>query len=297
MPRSFGILNICKPGGVTSRRVVDQVAALVRPEKVGHAGTLDSLATGVLVVCVGKATRLVETIHRQSKAYRGRFLLGCTSDTDDITGTVVQAPPGALISRTQVEGLLGAFHGRIQQAPPRISAVHVDGERAHRRARRGEAIEPAPREVHVSRIALTQFLFPEFELEIECGSGTYVRSIGRDIGQALGCGALMTALERSRVGLYRLEEAIPLQELTAATIDESLLDGETAVADLRRFDAQPDQVAALLNGRPVIPDDLPDAIGETPIAIFGREEGLVCLADWNPSTRQLLPRRVFVERD
>src|SRR5665213_3403164 len=142
-----GLLNINKPSGMTSRRVVDIVARLAGTKRVGHAGTLDPLATGVLVVCLGWATRLVSYVQDRPKTYSARFLLGRRSDTDDVTGEVVETPVIEVPSRSQVEELLQTFVGTIQQVPPQFSAVHVDGVRAHKMARKGKAVNIEPRPV------------------------------------------------------------------------------------------------------------------------------------------------------
>ena len=180
-----GVLNVDKPVGVTSRDVVNQVVRLVRPAKVGHAGTLDPLATGVLVVCVGHATRLINLVQEGRKRYRGRFRLGQTSDTDDVTGNVQPAGDWSGITKTQLEAELVEFIGQIQQVPPQFSAVHVQGQRAYDLARRGVAVELTARPVEVFSLQLTAFEPPDFELDVVCGSGTYIRSIGRDLGTRL----------------------------------------------------------------------------------------------------------------
>ncbi len=230
------------------------MAKLVRPEKAGHAGTLDPLATGVLVVCVGKATRLIEAVQEQPKSYHATFLLGRQSDTDDITGTVSEVAVGhEIFPSGDLEHQLPAFVGRIEQVPPTFSAGHVAGRRAHERARAGQTVELTPRLVEVFRLAITRFAHPELELDLDCGSGTYVRSIGRDLGQALGCGAVMSALVRTRVGPYRLENAVTLEQLTHDTLGTSLLNPATALAEMPRRVATTDEEIALLRAGRAIP--------------------------------------------
>jgi tRNA pseudouridine55 synthase len=292
-PRS-GILNIVKPAGVTSRGVVDHVVRIVRPAKAGHAGTLDPLATGVLVVCVGRATRLIEVIHGQTKSYRGGFRLGLQSDTDDITGRVVEHPQARPVARDELLALLPRFTGRIAQVPPRVSAVHVDGERAYQRALRGEEVVLPPRDVDVYRLELESFDDPDFELSIDCGPGTYVRSIGRDIGLALGCGAVMTSLIRTRIGPFHVENAVTMDELSAGNLDRWLLPPAAAVEGLSRYLVGDDDRAAIRQGRALVLEfPLEAPLGAT-VAVLDERGELLCLAELRDEPARLQPRRVFI---
>ncbi|MCA9033991.1 MAG: tRNA pseudouridine(55) synthase TruB, partial [Planctomycetaceae bacterium] len=201
----FGVININKPEGITSRDVVNRVQKLVRPEKCGHAGTLDPMATGVLLVCVGPATRLISYLQDTTKVYEADFLLGQTSNTDDITGEVasvqLKASPPA---RKSVQAALDQMTGSIAQVPPSFSAVHVNGRRAYDLARRGEAVELVAREVQIDSIEIIRYEWPQLTVKVSCGSGTYIRSIARDLGEALGCGGLMSRLVRTRVGRFSI---------------------------------------------------------------------------------------------
>jgi tRNA pseudouridine55 synthase len=293
--RRFGILNINKPAGITSRRVVDRVAKLVRPEKSGHAGTLDPLATGVLVVCVGKATRLIELVQEQPKSYQATFLLGRQSDTDDVSGTVTEVAVPREITRAEIERGLPQFLGRIEQVPPSYSAVHVEGRRAHERARAGQSVELAPRTVEVFRLEITRFDYPVLELEIDCGSGTYVRSIGRDLGRMLGCGAIMSALVRTRVGPYSIENAVSLDRLTADTLNSFLLEPTTVADTLPKRVADEQEIALVRAGRAIPVGDLIGAVSAESVAIIDAGGELLSLAEIETASGQLLPRRVFIE--
>ena len=246
-----GIFNIDKPRGPTSREIVDHVVKLVRPAKAGHAGTLDPLATGILVVCVGHATRLINLIQEGRKRYRGRFVLGLRSDTDDITGNVVADGNYEHVTEPLVMSLLPDLTGRIQQVPPQFSAVHVEGQRAYDLARRGEFVELESRSVDVFSIQLTMFQPPEFELEIECGSGTYIRSIGRDLGQKLGCGAVMSELRRLAVGPFDLTNAVTPDRLTAGSLNQYLQSPLVAVNDLPKRLLSDDEVIAIRRGQKI----------------------------------------------
>jgi tRNA pseudouridine55 synthase len=293
----FGVINVHKPAGLSSRKVVDRVVRRARPAKAGHAGTLDPLATGVLVVCVGRATRLIPFVQDLPKAYRARFLLGRTSPTDDITGELTEHPGGEAVTLAQLEALLPRFTGRIEQVPPQFSAVHVEGQRAYKLARRGTVVELTAREVDVYRLALSAFQSPEFELEIECGSGTYVRSIGRDLGALLGCGAVMSSLVRTHVGPYTIESAVTLDDLDAQPMEDILLPPQTAVAhlpDCRITDAELGDIRA---GRPFHPPAVDNLPGGTTIAVFAPDGELACLAVYDPKGRRLAPSHVFLEAD
>jgi tRNA pseudouridine55 synthase len=206
----FGVLNINKPAGLSSRDVVNRVQRLVRPHKVGHAGTLDPIATGVLVVCLGQATRLVEYAQRLPKSYRATFLLGRHSETDDVEvecEVVADAPEPTL---AEIEAALPRFVGEICQRPPRHSAVKITGQRAYKLARRGVEFEPEPKTVIIHRLAIVRYESPELVVEVDCGSGTYIRSLGRDLAESLGTCAVMAALERTAIGGFHVADAVDI---------------------------------------------------------------------------------------
>jgi tRNA pseudouridine55 synthase len=229
---SAGFVVCDKPPGWTSRDAVDVVQRLVKPAKVGHGGTLDPLATGVLVIAIGAATRLISRVQAGRKIYRGRFRLGQTSDTDDVTGTILQESPWEHITEAALRETLARFVGRIDQVPPQFSAVHVQGKRAYELARAGTVAEIAAKPVEIDSIELEEFAPPEFALRVVCGSGTYLRSLGRDVGAQLGCGALMTALRREQVGPFTLTGALNPDGLTRDDLQRGWLPATTALADL-----------------------------------------------------------------
>jgi len=229
MSRS-GILVLDKPVGVTSRKVVDAVVRLVRPAKAGHAGTLDPLASGVLVVCVGRATRLVEYVQRMPKSYRGAFLLGRTSPTEDVEGEVQELldPPKPTIG--QLRDACRRLTGRIMQRPPGFSALKVAGRRAYELARSGKTVDLKPREVTIHKLTIDRYDYPELELSVVCGSGTYIRSLGRDLAESVGTAAVMSALRRTAIGAFSIDRACPLEQLSQDTLPERLLPARLAVA-------------------------------------------------------------------
>lgn len=243
------ILNIHKPAGMTSRDVVNRVQRLVRPEKCGHAGTLDPLATGVLLVCVGSSTRLVPYLHELPKTYVGTFQLGCESTTDDAEGEVTQLAHATPVCRRDLVEIIPEYVGRIQQVPPAYSAVWIDGRRAYKLARQGEQVSIPAREVHIHRLELVAFEGDHFTLEIECGTGTYVRSIGRDMARRLGSGAIMTALERTAIGPFPLNQSLPLDQVSLDTIKTHAAPPISALPHLPRVVVTPEEALRLAQGQ------------------------------------------------
>ena len=212
----FGLLNIEKPPGLTSRDAVDQVQRLVRPWRAGHAGTLDPLATGVLIILVGPATRLTEYLHRYDKEYEAQFLLGQISDTEDVTGAVQPLSDAPRPTEAAIQGAAALLVGEIQQRPPAFSALRVGGRRAYDLARRGQPAALPTRPVVVHGIEIVRYDYPLLELRVRCGTGTYVRSLGRDLAESLGTGATMSRLCRTRIGPFPLDQSVALSRLSSA---------------------------------------------------------------------------------
>lgn len=202
-----GILSVDKEAGLTSFQAVARVRRGTGVRRAGHAGTLDPMATGVLLVCVGQAVRVTEYLMDLRKVYRARIVLGATTDTYDAEGAITSTAPFAGVSPEQVEAGLRRFVGEIEQTPPAYSAVKVQGQRAYHLARKGQPVALAPRPVRVYRIDMLAFEPPSVEVEVECGKGTYIRSIAHDLGQQLGCGAHLAALVRTRVGPFEVADA------------------------------------------------------------------------------------------
>jgi len=244
-----GILNIAKPPGCTSRDIVNRIERRIQPTKVGHAGTLDPLATGVLVCPVGQGTRLIEYIQRYPKTYEGTFELGKSSDTEDITGKVTILEDCPKPSRQQLEQVLPRFVGRIQQMPPNFSALKVKGKRAYKLARAGETVELSARPIDIYALELLDFDYPEFRLRISCGSGTYVRSLGRDIAQALGSEAVMSQLIRTAIGPFSLATAISGETLAEADLAACLLPLSTATQLIPQVAISPEAARGFVQGQ------------------------------------------------
>jgi tRNA pseudouridine55 synthase len=257
--RFCGILNVNKPGEWTSRGVVDRVERIARlaagesplRARAGHAGTLDPLATGVLVVCVGQATRLIQYVQQMPKQYRATFLLGHRSPTDDVEGEVALVDGAPQPTRAAIEAVLPLFLGYIEQRPPEHSAIKVGGQRAYDRARQGESFALPSRTVTVHRLTVTRYHYPELALEIECGSGTYVRALGRDLAASLGTAAVMSALERTAVGPFRVEDAVPIDEVDVDSLAGHLHPPLAAASQLPRVELSDDDLNELGFGRSI----------------------------------------------
>ena len=210
-----GILLIDKPSGWTSSDVVAKLRGVLRERRIGHSGTLDPMATGLLVVFVGRATRAVEFAESQEKRYRAGLRLGLETDTQDITGHPIGGEKRD-VSVEELEKALASFHGEIEQIPPMYSAIKVKGQKLYEIARRGGEVERQPRRITIHELALLGRDGEDFLLDIRCSKGTYVRTLCHDIGRAMGCGGCMSSLRRTRAGAFRLEDAHTLDDVQKA---------------------------------------------------------------------------------
>lgn len=246
-----GVLVVDKPGGMTSHDVINHIRRAAGTRRVGHAGTLDPLATGVLLVCVGRATRLVEYLVGQPKTYVTTVRLGQTTNTYDADGEVVQTRPVTHLTPNIIAQALAAFRGPIQQKPPLYSAIKIDGQPLYKLARRGETVAVPPRDVTIYDLSLLALDLPDIELEVTCSSGTYVRSLAYDLGEALGCGGHVAALRRTAVGNFTIQDTVALATLTQETVSNYLLPMATAVAHLPRLNLNAEETEHIQNGRPI----------------------------------------------
>lgn len=250
-----GILNVDKPQGWTSHDVVARVRRLAGQKRAGHAGTLDPMATGVLLVCLGQATRVSEYLMEARKLYRACVRFGTATDTYDATGTVTAQATAIPASASDIAALLPRFVGRIQQVPPPYSALKLGGEPAYRRARRGEVVSQPARPVDIYEVTLRSWSPPDLEIDVLCGRGTYIRSLAHDLGLAAGSAAHLAALQRRAVGHFLVDEALSLTELAAGSeegnwrqylhpLDEALLHYPALIVSA-------DSAARLLHGQPI----------------------------------------------
>lgn len=248
-----GVLNIDKAPGWTSHDVVARVRRLTGQRQVGHAGTLDPLATGVLVVGLGAATRLLEYATGQPKTYHAVIALGQTTTTYDAEGEVTATSPVPALSVDQVDAALDAFRGLISQRPPAFSALKRDGVALYKRARAGEDVQVEPRPVTIYELALLALDGPQLTLRVRCGAGVYVRSLAHDLGQALGCGAHLAALRRTAVGSFIVEQAVTLDQLAdaaqAGALAAQLLPIDALAAPLPRLETTQAEATRLLHGQ------------------------------------------------
>lgn len=289
-----GVLVVDKPAGVGSTDVVRVVRRASRQKRVGHTGTLDPGATGVLVVCLGRATRLVRFLQAGRKTYRAAAVLGVETTTQDASGEVVAERPADGVTEAAVAAALERWTGEVEQVPPMVSALKVGGERLYEKARRGEEVERPPRRVTIHELRMLDFepgTQARFSFLVTCSSGTYVRTLAHDVGRALGVGASLTDLRRLANGPFAVDEAHPLDEVAARGEDGSLVDIVLTMADaVRGLPAvEVDRDAALdaATGRP-----LPAAGVDGPFALLHAGELVGVFADRGGAAR---PEAVFAQ--
>lgn len=208
-----GIWLIDKPLGMTSFGVVQRMRRILKLKKIGHAGTLDPLATGLMIICSGKFTKQIEGLMGMEKEYTGSFYLGAVTESYDLEKPPVITGNAANIQSADLGSAASSLTGLIQQIPPVHSAIKVDGKRAYESARKGHAIELKPREVHIKSFELGEYHFPEVAFKVKCSKGTYIRTLAHDFGQLLGTGAYLSSLRRTSIGPFKIEEAMILRDL------------------------------------------------------------------------------------
>lgn len=287
-----GVLVIDKPGGWTSHDVVAKTRGLTRIRQIGHAGTLDPMATGVLVLCLGKATRLLEYLTGQQKSYRAEITLGTSTDTYDAEGETTATRPVPVLTTADLGKALAPFRGEIMQTPPAYSAIKRDGVASYTRARRGEEVRLEPRPVTVYALDLLAFDGATLQLYVTCSAGTYIRSLAHDLGQALGCGAHLSGLRRTEVASFTLEQATTLEELAAAADrwTQYLLPPDSAVAHLPTVVLPPDSAARLLHGS-AVPADASQAVG--PVRAYDTYGNLLAIVSYRPDHQVWKPLKVL----
>ena len=247
-----GIINVNKPAGWTSQDVCTKLRHVLHIKKIGHTGTLDPMATGVLPVCVGKATRIIEYYDRDPKSYHASMKLGIRTDTLDITGKILETSGYEEVSEKAVREAFKAYTGNVRQIPPKYSALKINGKRAYDLAREGKDFEIKPREIiiydnEVTRIDLER---GEIEFDVTCSKGTYIRTICDDIGNDLGCGAVMTALTRTASGFFRIEDSYTVEEIMEAEdpLGKMLIPADITLEKLGKIALNDNRITAFLNG-------------------------------------------------
>lgn len=254
-----GILNVYKEAGYTSHDVVAKLRGICRQKKIGHTGTLDPDAVGVLPVCLGNATRLCDMLTDKSKEYEAVLLLGKVTDTQDISGKVLEEHPVPAEEEKAVEAVL-SFLGKYEQIPPMYSALKVNGKKLYELARAGKEVERAGRPVEIRQIEILSVALPEITFRVVCSKGTYIRTLCHDIGARLGCGGTMKSLKRTRVGLFTIDNALRLEELEklahADRLEEQVIPVEAMFAELPSVTIQDPFRRLLENGNAFYPEQI-----------------------------------------
>ena len=287
-----GILNIDKPAGMTSHDVVGRIRRLAHLKRVGHAGTLDPDATGVLLVCLGQATRLSDYLADEGKAYRAVLALGQTTTTEDASGKVLTEADASHMTADDLAALLPRFTGDIAQIPPMVSAVHHEGKRLYELARAGITVERTARTIHIDSITLLDFtpgVLATAALEIICGKGTYIRTLCADLGAALGVGGHMASLRRTRVGAFTADAAAPLAELTEENLPDLIVTPAAALETWPVHHAATDDAGNDIKAGRALPSSLPPG---TVACVLDATGALIALG--RADGEHLRPFKVFV---
>lgn len=254
-----GMINVYKEAGFTSHDVVAKLRGIVKQKKIGHTGTLDPDATGVLPVCFGNATKLCDMLTDKSKEYEACMLLGVTTDTQDISGTVLEQK-SVNVSKEDAEKAIMSFIGEYDQIPPMYSAIKINGKKLYELARQGKEVERQPRKVEILNIEIISMELPEIKFRVGCSKGTYIRTLCADIGEKLGCGAVMKSLERIRVGNFKVEDALKLsqiEELVAEKrLEEYIVEPDSVFTEYEKVVVKPESDRALLNGNKLYANQL-----------------------------------------
>jgi len=284
-----GILIVNKPSGITSHDVVAKARKMLNTQKIGHVGTLDPLATGVMVLCVDKALKLAEFMVSETKSYRAVAKLGATSDTGDAEGKLTQVIARALpLSRPLLEKELAKLEGKQIQIPPKYSAIKIKGKPAYKRVREGEDFEMPEREIEIFAMHLIRFEWPELEFKIKCSSGTYVRSVVETLGENLKCGAYLSELKRTRAGAFTLKDACELNEIS----EKKLLPASRAIEHLKRIKVADTQLEDIRHGKAI---STTERFSSDPglIALMSGSE-VVAVAKYDAEKFTLLPTKVLI---
>ncbi len=259
-----GIVVLDKANGLSSNAALQEVKRLYEANKAGHAGSLDPLATGVLPVCLGEATKVSQFLLDSDKCYRARIKLGIRTDTGDSEGSIIERNAGISVSRKAIERALTKFKGEIEQVPPMHSAIKMNGVPLYKLARKGIAVEREPRLVTLYQVCLLEFVNSELELEISCSKGTYIRTIADDLGQELGCGAHVIELRRTQAGVFTEKDSISAEELALEKenrgldkIDQFLIPMDRAIQDLPEVNLPSITASHVKNGQAVLVRHLP----------------------------------------
>lgn len=300
-----GILNVQKEKGYTSHDVVAKLRGIVGQRKIGHTGTLDPDATGVLPVCLGRATKLCDMLTDRDKTYETVLLLGCTTDTQDISGTVLERKEVPDLAEDAVKDVLQSFVGEYAQIPPMYSAVKVNGRKLYELAREGKEIERKARNVQIYEIRIQKIELPRIWMEVRCSKGTYIRTLCHDLGQRIGCGGCMEELVRTRTGRFCLEDSLTLEEIAGKKADGSL--GEVIVPVDEMFSDYPRMYVSgrgsmlAKNGNPLLSDMLSGCDGDPAknrqnIRVYDEAGQFIAVYQWQEKKGSYHVVKMFYEK-
>lgn len=295
-----GIINVYKEKGYTSHDVVAKLRGILKQKKIGHTGTLDPQAEGVLTVCLGTGTKLVDMLTDKDKEYEALLLLGVTTDTQDTTGMVLQERP-VTVSEEEVKKAIQSFVGEYDQIPPMYSAIKVDGKKLYELAREGKEIERKARRVNILSVRILSIELPRVRVRVECSKGTYIRTLCHDIGEKLGCGGCMQELIRTRAGSFGLEQAMTLSEIEKRCDEDRLLERivrvEDALCSYLPCVMKPEADRHVYNGNPFGKDEIQ---GETqmpadiPVRVYDSKKQFIAIYEYRPEKRAYYPVKMFL---
>jgi len=290
-----GILNINKATGMTSHDVVARIRKLLKQKRVGHAGTLDPAASGVLPICIGQGTRVAEYLSESGKAYQAEILFGIVTDTYDSEGTIVRTTDVAELTLAEIEAVLPQFLGPQMQLPPLYSAIKLQGQPAYKRMRAGEEITLEARPVEIYQLQILDWQPPRLTLAIECSKGTYIRSLAYDLGEHLGCGAHLSALVRTRSGPFTLSESVTLAQIAEAieqgSIAQLVQPADTALQNYPALHLDASTVERVLHGNAFHYAEQPQAALARVYDTLGH---FLAIATWDAEHQLWQPKKVFM---
>jgi tRNA pseudouridine55 synthase len=296
-----GILNINKATGMTSHDVVARVRKLLKQKRVGHAGTLDPAASGVLPICVGQGTRVAEYLSESGKAYLAEIVFGVVTDTYDVEGAILRTADVADLTLARIEQALPHFLGQQQQMPPRYSAIKIQGQPAYKRTRAGEEIVLEPRPIEITKLEIIAWETPRLTLAVECSKGTYIRSLAYDLGEYLACGAHLGGLIRTRSGPFTITESIRLEALAKAVEEDTLAKylhpADEAIQQYPAILLDDPDVERVLHGN-AFPDasdslDAPLARRSELVRVYTTHGQFLAIAQWDADRQMWQPKKVF----
>lgn len=295
-----GIINIYKEKGFTSHDVVAKMRGILKQKKIGHTGTLDPDATGVLPICLGKATKVCDLLTNQNKTYEAVILLGVETDTEDISGTVISKQEVTLTSEEVEEAVL-SFKGKSMQIPPMYSALKVNGKKLYELAREGKEIERKPRPIEIFEIKIMEMELPYLTVEVTCSKGTYIRSLARDIGKKLGVGGCILELKRTRVRDFLIKDSITLEELEKRkaenSIEEILMPVDTVFSDYKEILVKKEGHPLIYNGNYISTAFIKNQISckdQESVRVYDDDMCFIAIYQWEEKRKQFKPKKMFL---